>query len=67
MVTKDHINLNLYLLAKGLFKLDVLLPPSIKGLKFQCFYCHENANKISTSKHKNQNILSGYLHVQSQQ
>ena len=33
----------------------------------QCFYYHENASKINTSKCKNQNICNEYLPVQSEQ
>ena len=50
-----------------ILSLNVLLPSSINRLNFWYFYYHENANKISTSKHKNQKICIRYLPVQSQQ
>ena len=50
MVTKDHIKIKVQLLAAGLLSInDILLPPSVKGLKSRYFYYRENANKKNTN------------------
>ena len=41
--------------------MNVLLPPSVKGLKIQYFYYSKNTNKINGNKHTQKKRLQGNL------